>query len=112
MSAKSSLPIFGSRAGQNLFRSTTVVQTASTTRDCSSWFTSTLKVSRMSALIFRTGSHCHAGADRAHAFADQRAHPSSKARTVPHSLACRECIVADRHGLRNRQHAVMGGHCG
>jgi len=43
MSAKSSLPILGLERVKTLAGSTMVRATASTTRDCSSWFTSTLK---------------------------------------------------------------------
>src|ERR1700709_1925464 len=51
MSAKSSLPIFGCERVMTLAGSTTVRATSSTTRDCSTSLTSTLKVSRMSAVI-------------------------------------------------------------
>src|SRR6267142_1556963 len=51
MSAKSSLPIFGCDLKRTFAGSTTVRATSATTWDCSSWFTSTLNVSRISAMI-------------------------------------------------------------
>jgi len=51
ISAKSSLPIFGSVGMKTFAGSTTVRATSSTTFDCSSWLIRTLKMSRISTAI-------------------------------------------------------------
>jgi hypothetical protein len=87
MSAKSSLPIFGCDLVKTFDGSTTVRATSSTTRDCSSWFTSTLKMSRMSTDI-STWYAAAMPAQSARIRSRISARTSSeKARTVPHNFA-------------------------
>ena len=87
MSAKSSLPIFGCDRVMTLAGSTTVRATSSTTLDCSSWFTSTLKMSRMSTSI-STWKALAMPAQIARIRSRISARTSSeKARTVPQSFA-------------------------
>ena len=87
MSAKSSLPIFGCARVNTFDGSTTVRATSSTTLDCSSWLTSTLKMSRMSTLI-STWKAAAMPAQIVRMRSRTSARTSSeKARTVPHSFA-------------------------
>jgi len=73
MSAKSSLPIFGCALKRTLARVDHRARHFRNDLGLLSWFTSTLKVSRISAMI-STWKALRSGADRAHPLADQRPH--------------------------------------